>query len=320
MNKSSDVMMEEAVSIVERLGGLLKGILAANEECISEGSIEIIEALESFSVETPAMETPAMEETVLEETVEDHSPMESAVVEETVKSNGQAKASKSDLVREFFNKHGDEVRNKDVVESIHREAGVEINPSLVSFLRGRESEVKRRVSARKETKIVTNRVVSGSSIIREYLTQHGLDSDNQGVVDHVKKTRGLNVRATLVSSVRADLKRKNIKTGRMRRFVGKKSGARKGPTMPKAVIYTLKKAGKGLELSEIAQKVMKLGYEYKGGKSIAGITQNVFQALNNLSKKIAHPGFKGNAPVVIRDKMPGQRVGRYRLNPKAKVA
>ena len=307
--------------MVERLGGLLRGILGAKKGCIPEGSAEIIEVVESPMVESPMVESPVVESPMVESPMVESPMVESPMVEETVKSNGQAKASKSYLVREFFNKHGTEVRNKDVVESIRRETGVEVTPSLVSFLRSKGSEKKSGVSARKETKIVTNRVVSGSSIIREYLTQHGLDSDNEEVVNHVKKTRGLNVRATLVSSVRADLKRKNIKTGRMTKFVGKKSGARKGPTMPKAVIYTLKKAGKdGLELSEIAQKVMKLGYEYKGGKSIAGITQNVFQALNNLSKKIAHPGFKGNAPVVIRDKMPGQRVGRYRLNPKAKVA
>lgn len=295
MNKSSEGLVEEAVSMVERLGELLKGILGVKKEEVPAGAAEIIEESEAPVAEAP-------------------------MKQETVESNGQAKASKSDLVREFLKKHGTEVRNKDVVEAIKKETGVEVTASLVSILRGKESEKKKGPQARKDTKVSTSRVVSGSAVIREYLEQHGLDSSNEEVVKHVKKTKGLDVRPTLVSSVRAHLKRRGIKTSRINKFVGKKTKTGKGPTMPAAVIDTLKKAGKGLELSEITQKVLKSGYEYKGSKGIKGVTQNVFQALHNLSKRIAHPGFKGNTPVVIHEKTPGHRVGRYKLNPKAKVA
>lgn len=296
MNKSSEGLVEEAVSMVERLGELLKGILGVKKEEVPAGAAEIIEESEAPVAEAP-------------------------MKDETVESNGQAKASKSDLVREFLKKHGTEVRNKDVVEAIKRETGVEVTASLVSILRGKESEKKKGPQARKDTKVSTSRVVSGSAVIREYLEQHGLDSSNEEVVKHVKKTKGLDVRPTLVSSVRAHLKRRGIKTSRIKKFVGKKPKAGRGPTMPAAVIETLKRAGKeGLELSEVAQRVMKSGYEYKGNKDIHGFTQNVYQALHNLSKRIAHPGFKGNTPVVIHEKTPGHRVGRYKLNPKAKVA
>ena len=295
MNKSSvDVgeKVEEMVSIVDKLSSLLRGILGATKEEIPSGAAEVIKE-ETVSVEEP-------------------------VKSETVESNGQAKANKSELVREFFKKHGNDVRNKDVVEGIKKETGVDVAPSLVSFLRGKQAEKKARPSAKKEPKMWTSRVTSGSALIREYLERHGLDSSNEEVVKYVKKTKGVDVRPTLVSSVRAILKKKGMKTERIKRVPGQKARVGRGPTMPMAVIETLKRAGgEGLELSEVTKKVLKSGYEYKGSKGIAGLTQNVFQALHNLSKKIAHPGFKGNTPVVLHEKTPGQRFGRYKLNPKA---
>ena len=291
MNKSSGDIgekVEEMVSIVDKLGSLLRGILGATKEEVPSGVAEVIKEETQVSVEEP-------------------------VKSETVESNGQAKANKSDLVREFFKKHGIDVRNKDVVEGIKKETGVDVAPSLVSFLRSKQAEKKTRASAKKEPKVWTSRVTSGSALIREYLERHGLDSPNEEVVKHVKKTKGVDVRPTLVSSVRMILKKKGIKTEKI-----KKARVGRGPTMPSVVIETLKKAGgEGLELSEVTKKVLKSGYEYKGSKGIAGLTQNVFQALHNLSKKIAHPGFKGNTPVVLHEKTPGQRFGRYKLNPKA---
>jgi hypothetical protein len=304
MNKSSEDIegkVEEMVSIVDKLGSLLRGILGAKKEEIAsespESSGEEVQKKDSW-------------EDDWEET-----PTETPVKAESVKSNGQAKASKSDLVRDFFGKHGTEVRNKDVVEAIKKESGIELTESLVSALRKKFSErgAKGKAHKEKEPKVWTNRVTSGSALIREYLEENGLDSPNDEVVNNLKK-RGVEVRPTLVSSVRAILKKKGVKTTRIKRKV--KAG--RGPTMPSVVIEALKKAGKeGLELSEIAKKVLKSGYEYKGSKDIHGLTQNVYQALHNLSKKIAHPGFKGSVPVVLHEKTPGQRFGRYKLNPKA---
>jgi hypothetical protein len=286
MNKSSSVeeKVEEMVSILDKLGSLLRGILCSRGEEVPPGAAEIKEAI----VDTP-------------------------VKAESVASNGQAKANKSDLVRDFFKKHGTEVRNKDVVAAIKKESGVELTDSLVSSLRKKASETAPRAAKKERSGVRTSRVTSGSALIREYLEEHGLDSPNEEVVNHLKK-RGVEVRKTLVSSVRAILKKKGIKTARIKR----KTRSGRGPTMPSAVIEALKKAGKeGMELSEVAQKVVKSGYVYKGNKGIHGITQNVFQALHSLSKKIAHPGFKGTTPVVIHEKNPGQRFGRYKLNPKA---
>jgi len=286
MKKSSsfEEKVEEMVSITDRLGSLLRGILCSKGEEVPHGAAEIKEDI----VETP-------------------------VKAESMASNGQAKASKSDLVRDFFKKHGTEVGNKDVVATIKKESGVELTESLVSSLRKKASEKAPKAAKKEGFGVRTSRVTSGSALIREYLEENGLDSPNDEVVKHLKK-KGVEVRKTLVSSVRAALKKKGIKTTRIK----KKTRSGRGPTMPSAVIEALKKAGReGMELSEVAQKVVKSGYVYKGNKGIHGITQNVFQALHSLSKKIAHPGFKGTTPVVIHEKNPGQRFGRYKLNPKA---
>lgn len=289
MNHSIDEIesvRKDMASLVEKLGSMLRGIMGAKKEEVPSGGAVIEEA--------PATLAPA-------------------------ESDGEV--NKSALVRDYFKKHGHEVRNKDVVEGIKSESGVEVAPSLVSYIKGRleqkvESEKKETAKKAPKAKTPTSRVLSGSALIREYFEAHGADASNEEVVNYIKKTKGVEIKPTLVSSVRAILKKKGVKTSKIR--VVSKKFARKGPTMPAAVIETLKKAGReGLELSEITHKVLKSGYEYKGGKGIAGVTQNVFQALHNLSKKIAHPGFKGNTPVVIHEKTAGQRVGRYRLNPKA---
>ncbi len=180
MNKSSSVeeKVEEMVSILDKLGSLLRGILCSRGEEVPPGAAEIKEAI----VDTP-------------------------VKAESVASNGQAKANKSDLVRDFFKKHGTEVRNKDVVAAIKKESGVELTDSLVSSLRKKASETAPRAAKKERSGVRTSRVTSGSALIREYLEEHGLDSPNEEVVNHLKK-RGVEVRKTLVSSVRAILKKK----------------------------------------------------------------------------------------------------------------
>lgn len=289
--------MKEMATIVDRLSSLLRGIIGTAKEEIPSGAAEIISGSEEKS-----------------------SVGEAAVEAATVGSNGEAKANKSELVRQYLKKHGHNVRNKDVVEAIKKETGVDVAPSLVSLLKGKASEKKPQAKRGGAPKVWTSKVVSGSSLIREYLESHGLEVSNEEVVKHVKKSKGADVKPTLVSSVRADLKRKGYKTSRVKVGGRMKVGGR-GPTMTCAVVDTLKKAGKdGMELSEVTHKVMKSGYEYKGKKGLAGLTQNVFQALHNLSKKIAHPGFKGRTAIVIHEKVPGRRFGRYKLNPKAKVA
>jgi len=285
--KSSIEAVEEITTLLDRLNSVIRSAFGAQQKERAE-----------VEKEEPAVEAkePAIE-----------IPEESA----SVASNGEAKANKSALVREYLKKHGTDVRPKDVVEGIKREHGVEVNPSLVSLLRSK-------AAAGKGAKAKQAKAVSGSSLIRNYLEAHGLEVSNTEVVDFVKKQHGVVVRPTLVSSVRMNLKKSGHKVSKTKKVLIHKAKSGRGPTMPSVVIETLKKAGEeGLELSEVTKKVLKSGYVYKGEKGIAGLTQNVFQALHNLSKKIAHPGFKGNTPVVLHKKAPGQRFGRYRLNPKA---
>ena len=72
----------------------------------------------------------------------------------------------------------------------------------------------------------------------------------------------------------------------------------------------------GLKLKQIAEIVQSSGYHYEGEKGFDGIRQNVYQALNNLSKTRKHRGYEGSYPVVLKDK----EKHLYLLNPKAKIA
>lgn len=179
----------------------------------------------------------------------------------TVPSNGQAKSrkgwkggvNKSELIRNYFEKHGMDCRNKDLIEAI-RKTGVELNPNLVSIIR-KGMETKR-----------------------------------------VRKTRDQKV-ATKASKIRkADL-------------------AGLPMTALCARILQKTRSREGLKLAEIADLVIQSGYKYTGSKGRDGVVQNVYQALHNLSKKTAHPGYEGQVAVILKD----ETSHRYRLNPKAKV-
>lgn len=288
--------LEEMASLVEKLGSMLRGIMKTKREEVPPGGA-VVEA-----------EAPAETKTETEET--------------TTKAESNGEVNKSELVRSYFKRHGIDSRNKDVIEGIKKESGVEVAASMVSFIKSKLPEKERaekKESTKKSegSKVWTSKAVSGSALIRDYLDDHGLDASNDEVVNHIKKTKGVDVKPTLVSSVRAMLKRKGRKTSKVAAKVGTikvaaKKGARKSPTMPSVVVEVLKKAPKeGLELSEVTLKALKSGYKYGGKKDIQGLTQNVYQALHTLSKKIAHPGFKGKTAIVIHE---GRR---YRLNPKA---
>jgi hypothetical protein len=152
----------------------------------------------------------------------------------------------------------------------------------------------------------TAAIRSGSSLIREYLEKHP-DASNEEVVKELKKSKKVEVRPTLVSSVRAILKRMSGKTSKI------SSKPRKGLPMTALVVKILEKSPKdGVRLSELSKKAVDAGYEYRGEKGAAGVTQNVYQALHALSRQIPHPGYEGKTAVVLHDGM------RWRLNPKAK--
>lgn len=300
MNHSIDEIegvRKEMASLVEKLGSMLRGILSAKKEDVPEGGAVIEEEIVEGAVSAPEQ------------------------ISLSVKAESDGEVNKSEIVRSYFKRHGLETRNKDVVEGIKKESGVDVHASMVSFIKAQIAQ--KSASGKKEapkkdaeSKVWTGKAVSGSALIREYLEAHGLDASNDEVVSHIKKTKGASVKPTLVSSVRAALRRRGFKTSKV---AAAKTESRRltkrGPTMPSVVVEILKKAGKnGMELSEVTLQARKSGYQYRGNKGIAGFTQNVFQALHALSKKVAHPGFKGRTAVVIHE---GRR---YRLNPKAKFA
>lgn len=101
---------------------------------------EAIAKMNSFisSMAEKSEETEVLEEEVVEEVA-----AETPAATGAVPSNGQAKArkgrkggvNKSELVRNYFEKHGMECRNKDLIDFIRKSKGVEINPTLVSIIR-----------------------------------------------------------------------------------------------------------------------------------------------------------------------------------------
>lgn len=288
--------VEELVSLAEKLTLLARSIVfkEANREEVSAGA------------EAPVEETQAI------------AVAEVPVTDKSVESNGQAKAedkkpTQSDLVRQFLKKHHN-FRNKDIIAAIKKDYGVDVNASLVSYIRNSSAQKK---SAPKATRMRiqrpaskptgrTSEVRSGSSLIREYLEKNP-EASNDEVVKEIKKSKNVSVRPTLVSSVRAFLKKSGGKTSRI------SLKPRKGLPMTALVVRILEKAPKdGVRLSELSKKAIDSGYEYRGSKGSDGVTQNVYQALHALSRQIPHRGYEGKTAVVLHDGM------RWRLNPKAK--
>jgi hypothetical protein len=303
-----NALLEEVFSLHERIGSLLKNLAGVRKEEVEDriGEEEGVQVAEVQESKEPSPEN------VIEVEAE----------RKIFESNGQErkKPNQSELIRGYIRRHGLEVRNKDVVEAIRNEEGVEVSHPLVSYIKSKLANSsksgigtkkgpgrgKRAEGARK-----TLLVQSASSFIRDYLEKQGLDSSNEEVVKHLK-SKGIEARPTLVSSVRANMKKKGFKTSRVST---NKKGRRKGPTMIEVAVEILKNGPKsGMELSDVAEKALRSGYKYEGRKNLAGLTQNVYQALHTLTKTIPHKGFKGKVAVVKKD---GHL---YKLNPKAKVA
>lgn len=289
--ESLEKVRDDMVSLVEKFGALIRGLVGPQAEKAPEAS-------ETQEAQVAVTET--------------------AASAEAVKHNGKAerkgaKANQSDLVRSYMKKHPGS-RNKEIIEMIKKDHGVEVNPSLVSFLRGKERKGKKVARAKVGRPAATSRMVSGSSLIREYLEKHP-SASNEEVVKELKSSRKIKVRPTLVSSVRAILKRKGFKTSRISSGKVLKIGkARKGLPMPALVVKVLEKAGlEGMRLSEMKSKVIKAGYEYRGSKGENGVRDNVYQAVHALSKTIPHAGYEGKTPVVLHD----LATKKWKLNPKA---
>jgi hypothetical protein len=288
MNSSFEAVeekMKEAASLAERLGSILRGVFSAAEE-----------------------KAPVAEK---------------AAKPAAVEANGQAekkeeKLSQSEMVRQCI-KSNPEARNKDVIDIIKRDHGVEVAASLVSYIRSKEANKKPRADAKKAGGVKkattrTARIVSNSSLIRQYLEKNP-KAENDEVLKEIKKSHKVEVKPTLVSSVRAILKRKGFKTARISLKVAtKEKKDRKGLPMPALIVRVLEKAPReGMKLREMTDKVIAAGYEYQGNKGWEGIAQNVYQAVHTLSKSIPHAGYEGKTPVVLHD----MASKRWKLNRKA---
>jgi len=251
---------------------------------------------EAAPVEPETSETPETTETT--ETV--------VQLEDTPKS-----LNKSEMIRKYFEKHGMEVKNKDIIEYARKTYNIELNAGLVSIIRGTMAE--RKVRKAKESKGVKKVAkadgVNKSEMIRKYFEKHGMEVKNKDIVEYARKAHKIDLAPSLVSIIRGTMAKP--KSGK-----AKKETHLEGLPMTALTVALLQKnrGRDGLKLSEITDLVIKSGYKYSGDKGREGITQNVWQALNNLSKKTAHPGYDGEVSVILKD----AASHRYRLNPKAK--
>lgn len=100
-------------------------------------------------VEKAAKEEAVVETTEVAETTEKapeavkEAPALSVVVEERRRGRGKSGINRSDLIREYFRKHGMEVKNKDLIESLEKAHKIKFEPSLVSTIRKKMHEGKK---------------------------------------------------------------------------------------------------------------------------------------------------------------------------------
>ena len=73
--------------------------------------------------------------------------------QERRKGRGKVGINRSDLIREYFRKHGMEVKNKDVIENLEKANKIKFEPSLVSTIRKKMHEGKKPAKATKVTKV-----------------------------------------------------------------------------------------------------------------------------------------------------------------------
>lgn len=115
---------------------------------------KIKESLETLNTTIRGFMEKAKEETAAEVAVVEPEAVqvaaEAPAAVAAVETNGQAKrkgwkggVNRSDLVRDYFRKHGMDVRNKDLIDSLQKTHKVKIEPSLVSAIRRSISEGKK---------------------------------------------------------------------------------------------------------------------------------------------------------------------------------
>lgn len=122
--------LEKIKESVDNLSGMVRGLIEkASEETETSVDGEVSEVVGSEATEAspqPVQEKPKMRKTGI---------------------------NRSDLIREYFRKHGMEVKNKDVVASLEKTYNVKIEPSLVSTIRGKIYEDSKKKTSKK-TKVM----------------------------------------------------------------------------------------------------------------------------------------------------------------------
>jgi len=197
------------------------------------------------------------------------------------------KLNQSELIRNYFKEHGLEVRNKNIIDVIKRKDNIEIAPSLVSIIRSKMKEFK-------------GKNTSLSSIIKRYFEKNGLESSNEQVLRFLQRIKIFDAKPNLISSIRMILKKRIVQNSTV------EEENKKGPSMPSVIIEALKNGPEeGMNLSQVAEKVLSYGYNYQGKKDLAGLTQNVYQTLHALSKST-----EDTNSIVFHDK----DARKYRLN------
>ena len=171
-----------------------------------------------------------------------------------------------------------------------------------------------KVTKSTEGKMLKNGV-NKSAEIRKFI-QENPECLNKEVVSGLKEKMKIEVNPSHVSIIRKKMENnQEVKKVVAKRKVENKADLSDLP-MTSLCAKILGNNKNGLKLKQIAEIVQSSGYHYEGEKGFDGIRQNVYQALNNLSKTRKHRGYEGSYPVVLKDK----EKHLYLLNPKAKIA
>lgn len=122
--------LEKIKESLDGLNTMIRGFMEKAKEEAVVGTAEVAEAPEK-AVEAVVEKTPATP----------------AVTGERRRGRGKAGVNRSDLIREYFRKHGMEVKNKDIIENLEKAHKIKFEPSLVSTIRKKMHEGKKPAKA-----------------------------------------------------------------------------------------------------------------------------------------------------------------------------
>lgn len=155
--------------------------------------------------------------------------------------------------------------------------------------------------------------VSRSELIREYFSKHK-GVRNLDVIEHMKKVHNIEVKPSLVSTVKLSMKLPKGKPGRVKAGKTKvRRGRRSGLPMVACIAKVMSKSKDGMTRDEVLEGVKRLGYRYSGSKGEDGLKNIVYQGLYALSQKKSHAGWKGSVPVLLHD----EQSHTWKMNPRA---